>query len=122
MEASGMVCFLLTPVCIALLIRVNSQARHVMASLCGLQKVYGTLPVEKQAAYHVHLTLLDVHEVTMARDLCTFLLLDELNRTTDATGRTEIKATLMYMFCGAAMPSYCYRRFVTYVHCLKCTT
>ncbi|KAI0719797.1 hypothetical protein C8T65DRAFT_826784 [Cerioporus squamosus] len=71
------------------------DARHVMASLCGLQKAYSVLPSQKKAAFRAHLTLLDIHEVTIARNLCIFLLIDELNRTNDTTERTEIKATLM---------------------------
>lgn len=59
----------------------------------------------------VHLTLLDVSDATIARDLCIFMLLDELNKTTDTTKRMEIKATLMYAFSAPVMPPYCAQRW-----------
>lgn len=59
----------------------------------------------------VHLTLLDVSDATIARDLCIFMLLDELNKTTDTTERMEIKATLMYAFSAPVMPPYCAQRW-----------
>ena len=46
----------------------------------------------------------------MARDLCVLTLLDQLSSATDPIVKAEIQATLMYMFCGAVMPSYCYDR------------
>lgn len=58
----------------------------------------------------VHLTLLDVSDATIARDLCIFMLLDELNKTTDTTKRMEIKATLVYAFSAPVMPPYCAQR------------
>ncbi|KAI0719796.1 hypothetical protein C8T65DRAFT_736355 [Cerioporus squamosus] len=86
------------------------DARHVLATIRGLSTACSNLPKAKKAKFHAHLTLLDINATMIARDLCVFLLLHELNNTSDATARAEIKATLMYMFCGAAMPSYCYDR------------
>ncbi|RDX52493.1 hypothetical protein OH76DRAFT_161993 [Lentinus brumalis] len=88
------------------------DARHVMATLCGLSTAYSYLPEEEKPIFHAHLTLLDINATTIARDLCFFLLLHELNSTSgsDAIARAEIKATLMYMFCGVVMPPYCFDR------------
>ena len=66
----------------------------------------------KQSQFHAHLTLLDFHDATIARDLCVLMLLHWLNNTTDTIEQAEIKATLMYTFCGVAMPDYCYDRWV----------
>ncbi|RPD61780.1 hypothetical protein L226DRAFT_506692 [Lentinus tigrinus ALCF2SS1-7] len=95
------------------------DARHVMSTLCGLASVFEKFPEARRAVFHTHLTLLDIHAATIARDLTMFLLLDQLNHTKNATARLEIKATLMYIFCGVAMPSYCYRRLQTLFKDLK---
>ncbi|TFK84364.1 hypothetical protein K466DRAFT_527460 [Polyporus arcularius HHB13444] len=86
------------------------DGRHVLGTLCGLLDGYWKLSKAKQLQFKAHLTLLDIHDATLARDLCLFMLLHELATTKDATAKVEIKATLMYMFCGAAMPPYCYER------------
>ncbi|KAI0719792.1 hypothetical protein C8T65DRAFT_725210 [Cerioporus squamosus] len=64
----------------------------------------------KRSRFHAHLTLLDIHDATIARDLCLLMLLHELNKTKDSIDKAELNATLMYMFCGMAMPSYCHER------------
>ena len=64
----------------------------------------------KQSKLRVHMTLLDIHDATIARDLCILMLLHQLNSEPDAIGKAEIKATLMYTFCGVVMPAYCYDR------------
>ena len=56
------------------------------------------------------MTLLDIHDATMARNLCVLMLLHHLNLEADAIARAEIKTTLMYMSCGVAMPRYCHER------------
>ncbi len=38
-------------------------------------------------------------------------LLHELSTTSEPLVRAEIKATLMYSFCAAVMPAYCYDRY-----------
>ncbi|KAI0737514.1 hypothetical protein C8Q80DRAFT_1115040 [Daedaleopsis nitida] len=95
---------------IAFLFGGVGDARHVFGSLLGLSAAHKTMGAKGQADFHAHLTLLDIHDATIARDLCIFMLLHQLNGTNDETVRTEIKVTLMYVFCGAVMPSYCYQR------------
>ncbi|KAI0357702.1 hypothetical protein OH77DRAFT_1421794 [Trametes cingulata] len=88
------------------------DGRHALATLQGLHQAYKKLPAEKQSAFRTHLTLLDIHPYAIARDLCMLMLLHQLNETTDSVTRAEIKATLMYSFCGAVMPNYCYERLM----------
>ncbi|KAI0738399.1 hypothetical protein C8Q80DRAFT_1124983 [Daedaleopsis nitida] len=95
---------------IAFLFGGVGNAHHVFGSLCGLSAAYKSLSSRKQAKFHTHMTLLDIHDATIARDLCLFMLLDELNNTNDASLRVEIKTTLMYMYCCSVMPPYCYTR------------
>lgn len=60
----------------------------------------------------VHITLLDVHFATIARDLIFFMLIDSLvEGEMDQVTRLEIRATLMYVSVGWAMPDYCYTRY-----------
>lgn len=84
--------------------------RHAFGTIAGLSQALTKLPKAKRSQFNAHLTLLDIHDGTIARDLCILLLLHELNSTSDSTARSEIKATLTYTFGGVAMPDYCYRR------------
>ncbi|KAI0357689.1 hypothetical protein OH77DRAFT_1502792 [Trametes cingulata] len=88
------------------------DGRHAFGTLSGLHDAYKALPKAKRVLLHAHLTMLDIHDATIARDLCMLILLDQLITTTDAATRIEIKATLMYMFLAAVMPSYCYDRLL----------
>ncbi|OSD01022.1 hypothetical protein PYCCODRAFT_1478791 [Trametes coccinea BRFM310] len=84
------------------------DGRHAFGTLAGLFKEYQQLSENRKAAFHAHLTFLDIHPTAIARDLSMLVLLNDLNNATKPLTRTEIKATLMYTFCGLAMPSYCY--------------
>ncbi|KAI9060061.1 hypothetical protein FKP32DRAFT_1656899 [Trametes sanguinea] len=95
------------------------DGRHAFGSLAGLHKAYKKLSKLKKAKFRAHLTLLDVHEGTIARDLCIFMLLQALMDESDPVARTELQATLTYTYCGAAMPDYCYNRLQTAVKKLK---
>ncbi|KAI0634386.1 hypothetical protein C8Q77DRAFT_1217561 [Trametes polyzona] len=95
------------------------DGRHALASIVGLHAAYKRLPRAKQAVLRTHLTLLDIHPTAIARDLCMLMLLDDLNHTTNHTVRAEIKATLMYSFCGAVMPGYCYERLMSLMDSLS---
>ncbi|EIW52006.1 uncharacterized protein TRAVEDRAFT_53988 [Trametes versicolor FP-101664 SS1] len=81
----------------------------------GLYQAYKKLSAKKRSIFHTHLTLLDIHPTAIARDLCMLTLLHELSITTEPIIRAEIKATLMYSFCAAVMPGYCYDRLMTVV-------
>ncbi|TFK84367.1 hypothetical protein K466DRAFT_625040 [Polyporus arcularius HHB13444] len=99
------------PSSLAFLFGGVGDARHVMSTLCGLSSKYANFPADKKGVFQAHLTLLDIHAATIARDLCIFLLLGELAwHTVGAATAMEIKATLMYIYCGVVMPSYCYAR------------
>ena len=87
-----------------------------MATLCGTAAAYKKLPKKKGDKLRAHLTLLDIHNAPLARDLCVLMLLDQLNSTKSASVRAEIHATLMYTYCGVVMPSYCYDRCVRREH------
>ena len=85
----------------------------MLGTLCGLYLAYNKLSDAKQGRLKAHMTMLDIHEAALARDLCILLLLHQLNSTDDASSRTEILATLTYSFCGVVMPPYCDERSVS---------
>ncbi|KAI0672199.1 hypothetical protein C8Q78DRAFT_971550 [Trametes maxima] len=95
------------------------DGRHALGTIAGLFQTYKRLPKARRIKLNAHLTLLDIHDGTIARNLCVFLLLDELNNVVSSTARSEIKATLMYTFCGAVMPPYCYKRLQAVIHSLR---
>ncbi|KAJ7483585.1 hypothetical protein FB451DRAFT_1028935 [Mycena latifolia] len=88
------------------------DARNVYATLVGAHRAVKALPKDKRAAMRVHLTLLDIHPSALARDLVVLQLLDDC-MTVGAgapAALAEIKATLMYTYAGAVMPSYAHAR------------
>ena len=57
------------------------------------------------------MTLLDLHPMALARDLCMLYLLDDLAQQDLAEDdRAEIIATIFYHFAGVACPPYCQER------------
>ncbi|KAI0366581.1 hypothetical protein BV20DRAFT_1124210 [Pilatotrama ljubarskyi] len=95
------------------------DGRHAFGTLVGLHDAYKKLSKAKRVRLHAHLTMLDIHDATIARDMCMLMLLDQLANTTDPAERVEIKATLMYMFLAAVMPSYCYERLLAVMRDLQ---
>lgn len=84
------------------------SGRHAFGTISGVFDAYIALPRSKKAVFRTHLTMLDIHEAAIARDLCMLILLDDLNRAYEPNMRDEIKSTLMYMFLAPVMPSYCH--------------
>ncbi|KAL6298482.1 hypothetical protein BKA93DRAFT_65275 [Sparassis latifolia] len=95
------------------------DARHIHGSLIGLHHAFQKLNKPKRSKLHVHMTLLDIHPAMLARDLCIFMLVNELMECTDSTAQTEIRATLMYTFAGVVMPRYCLERLKHVVRDLR---
>ncbi|KAI0357688.1 hypothetical protein OH77DRAFT_1421780 [Trametes cingulata] len=95
------------------------DGRHALGTIAGVYHAYKKLPKVKQDKFRAHLTLLDIHDATIARDLCVLVLLHQLAEATDSVVRAEIKATLTYTFCGAAMPVYCDDRLRAVIHNLR---
>ncbi|TCD64576.1 hypothetical protein EIP91_003904 [Steccherinum ochraceum] len=90
------------------------DARHVYGSIIGIHAAFNRLSKNKKSKFRTHFTLLDIHPTALARDLCMFLLLDELLRkegSYDQETVIEIKATIFYTFLGVIVPPYCHRRF-----------
>ncbi|KAI0366582.1 hypothetical protein BV20DRAFT_971762 [Pilatotrama ljubarskyi] len=95
------------------------DGRHALGTIAGVYHAYKKLPKAKQDKFHAHLTLLDIHDATIARDLCVLMLLHQLSEATDSVERAELKATLTYTFCGVAMPDYCADRLKAVIHDLR---
>ena len=87
-------------------------ARHLFGTLCGLHSEYKRLADNKKANFRVHITALDHHDVMLTRDLTVLMLLHQLNTRPGTVQQDEIQATLMYVYCGMAMPQYCFERYV----------
>ncbi|KAK0491418.1 hypothetical protein IW261DRAFT_1621216 [Armillaria novae-zelandiae] len=90
-----------------------SLALHVLGSIIGFSKTSLKMTPEKRKATSVHFTLLDIHPI-LARDLCLFMMVEELihlrERAHDELEEVEIKATLLYIWMGVIIPSYCHAR------------
>ena len=85
-------------------------ACHVFGSIIGLHQEYLKLTKAKRDSFKVHITLLDIHPTTLARDLCIFALLEQLLDTPNSKEKeAEIKATIFYAYLGVIMPSYCHQ-------------
>lgn len=88
-------------------------ARHVFGSVIGLHQAYIRLPQDKRTSLKAHFTLLDIKSTALARDLCILILLNDLiSDGREAQERSEIKATIFYIYTGVIVPQYCYARCV----------
>ena len=47
-------------------------ARHVFGSIIGVNRAFQKLTEAKKTRFKVHMTLLDIHPMVLARDLCLF--------------------------------------------------
>lgn len=72
------------------------------------------LPKDKQKHLKIHITCLDLHFATVARDMILFMFLDQLtDESLDSDTRLEVMTALFYVYMGWLLPSYCYDRFGT---------
>jgi hypothetical protein len=86
-------------------------ARHAFGTLVGLAKAQGNLRPQQRKDLKAHLTLLDIHFATIARDLLLCMFLHTLaEEQLDADARLELQASLVYIYVGWAMPDYCSER------------
>ncbi|EIM87131.1 uncharacterized protein STEHIDRAFT_167970 [Stereum hirsutum FP-91666 SS1] len=106
---------------LALLFGGVGDARHVFASIIGLQKASASsLSRKRSLTLKAHMTLIDVQPTILARNLCLFMLLDELmNRSVLDENTIIIKATLFYAYVGVLMPDYCYTKWMSVVRDLR---
>ncbi|KAH7922618.1 hypothetical protein BV22DRAFT_1070111 [Leucogyrophana mollusca] len=90
------------------------DARHVFGTLIGMHRAHKKLSPQKRASFHAHLTLLDIQDTALARDLCILMLINDLLERSDHDKITqvEIKATIFYVYVGIVMPSYCWDRLL----------
>ncbi|TFK27293.1 hypothetical protein FA15DRAFT_220295 [Coprinopsis marcescibilis] len=105
---------------LAFLVGGVGDAKIAFGTVIGLKDSYDKLSHQKQEHFKAHLVFLDHHFATVARDLLMFMFLDQLRDCQmDPTTRLEIMATLVYLYIGWMMPSYCYGRWISAVKDLK---
>ncbi|KAF9653241.1 hypothetical protein BDM02DRAFT_3125707 [Thelephora ganbajun] len=90
------------------------DGRHLLGTLIGLKSVHRSLSERQKTVARFHLTALDIHPASIARDLVFMLLLNELadGQTIAPETRGEVIATYMYAFVGVVMPDYCHNRLM----------
>ncbi|KAJ7110686.1 hypothetical protein C8R44DRAFT_883805 [Mycena epipterygia] len=87
------------------------DARHVFGTLISLHDTSYRLNENQRDALNVHITLLDIKEHALARDLVVMFLLSKIMVCDDATERLELQATVFYIYTTLVMPKYCQERF-----------
>ncbi|KAJ7247121.1 hypothetical protein B0H12DRAFT_1072962 [Mycena haematopus] len=87
------------------------DARHVFGTVITLYEMYPRLSANQRKALKVHITLLDIKEHALARDLVVMFLLSKIMSCTDAIEKVELQATLFYLYTALVIPRYCYDRF-----------
>ncbi|KAK0444383.1 hypothetical protein EV421DRAFT_1800777 [Armillaria borealis] len=95
----------------------GGDGRHILGSIIGLSQTFLELTSKKREASKFHFTLLDIHPTTIARNLCLFLMINELivmrlRKHIDDAEEAEIKATIFYVWMGVVLPSYCHVRYL----------
>ncbi|KAK0243185.1 hypothetical protein EDD85DRAFT_814167 [Armillaria nabsnona] len=101
----------------------GGDGRHILGSIIGLSQAFLELTSKKRKASKFHFTLLDIHPTTIARNLCLFLMINELivmrlRKHIDDAEEAEIKATIFYVWMGVVLPPYCHVRFMNVVKSL----
>ncbi|KAF5325654.1 hypothetical protein D9611_000806 [Ephemerocybe angulata] len=119
----------------------NPRPKAMQSQSLGLLHDFG-LTQEQKDSVKIHLTLLDIHPATIARDVIFFMFLDQLvnmevqisnaerkkERGKEKAGgnseitiedmkleKLEVVTTLFYLYCGYMLPTYCYDRWVAAV-------
>ncbi|RDB17580.1 hypothetical protein Hypma_001021 [Hypsizygus marmoreus] len=96
------------------------DARHVFGTLIGLGRAHKKLRPPQKKNLKAHLTVLDIHFATVARDLLVCWLINTLvENQLDATGRLEVQSTIVYIYIGWVMPDYCAARMMTAINEIK---
>ena len=81
------------------------QARHIYASIIGLQRAFRRLSPARRAKAKMHLTLSDVHPTVLCRDLIALMLLRLLVQGQLSREEAyEVKLALHYSFCLHLVP------------------
>ncbi|KAJ7183825.1 hypothetical protein C8R46DRAFT_1308885 [Mycena filopes] len=90
------------------------DARHVFGTLIDLhQRVrLERLNQKQQNALKVHITLLDIKEHSLARDLLVLFFLSKISNCSDATEKLELQTAILYLYAAPFIPEYCRQRQV----------
>ncbi|KAH6889593.1 hypothetical protein BKA70DRAFT_1329295 [Coprinopsis sp. MPI-PUGE-AT-0042] len=80
------------------------DARHVFATVIHA--------ASQPFANHVHMTLVDIHPVQLAKIILIVYLLLEIEKSGREEERTEIYAAISYIYKNILIPSYCCKRFM----------
>ncbi|VDB92191.1 unnamed protein product [Peniophora sp. CBMAI 1063] len=81
------------------------DARHIYASIIGLERAFGKLSVAQLAQAKAHFSLSDVHPTIFCRDLIVLMLLHRLVQGKLSSEEAyEIKIALHYTFCLHVVP------------------
>jgi len=90
----------------------NQLGRHAFGTLIGLGFAASKLSkLKKRGDLKPHIILPDIHPAIMARNLLLFMMIDILARDTlGVVDRLEVQTTVVYVFIGWIMPSYCEKR------------
>ncbi|KAJ7494865.1 hypothetical protein B0H11DRAFT_2227626 [Mycena galericulata] len=83
------------------------DARHVFGTLVGLYESSLRLTQNQRDALRVDITLLDIKEHVLARDLVIMVLLSEISACSDAKEKLELQATVFYLYTALVMPKFC---------------
>ncbi|KAJ7218678.1 hypothetical protein GGX14DRAFT_437608 [Mycena pura] len=96
---------------LAFLLGGVGDARHVFGTLVGIHETSRRMNTKQQDALKVHVTLLDIKEHALARDLVVVFLLSKIMTCIDTVEKLELQATVFYLYTALVMPRYCHRRF-----------
>ncbi|TCD61538.1 hypothetical protein EIP91_008282 [Steccherinum ochraceum] len=87
------------------------DGRHVYTTVVDVHHQWKKLPQEKKDATFVHITMNDIHPAMLARDIVIMSLASQISdEGLEPIDRLEIKAAVVYLWNGVAMPSYCAER------------
>ncbi|KAJ7082632.1 hypothetical protein B0H15DRAFT_852172 [Mycena belliarum] len=86
------------------------DARHAFGTLIGLHEASHEMTPAQRDAFRVHITLLDIKEHALARDLVVMFLLSKIMACTDTLQKLELQVTVFYLYTALIIPAYCHER------------
>ncbi|KDR73934.1 hypothetical protein GALMADRAFT_250621 [Galerina marginata CBS 339.88] len=101
---------------LSFLIAGVGDSRHAFGTLIGLGLARSKLGVAHKHAMKAHITALDIHFASVARTVILFMLVNALMTAREGgegpETMLEIQATLVYVYVGWIIPSYCHARLM----------
>ena len=95
----------------------HCAGRHVLGTLIDLSEKLAQDIQQKRKIPKIHMTLVDIHPVSLARVLMVLDLLRQLSESRDTPDRLELEAALSFLYVSIVVPDYSHELCVISLLC-----